>query len=135
MQGTQEMNQSPQDDKQGHIPSSPLPFRILARGNELFGLLDPAVDRIPKPLFRSQIILWATSVAAILALSFLRFATDAEFTFTSFVIIPIAFITWYEGRSSGLALTIFAIAAWVIADLLTNQHFSSKWVPYLNGAT
>lgn len=54
-----------------------------------------------------------------IALSYLRSTTDAEYTFASAVLLPIVAVTRLGGARGGLVLTAVAMLAWTVADLIT----------------
>lgn len=84
---------------------------------------------------RLRVTAWVFAVVSIVALGFLRTATDAEYVFASAAIIPVVVIAWIGGRKDGLILSLLAAVMWTSADLLAERQFSASWVPYVNGLT
>ena len=51
--------------------------------------------------------------------------TAAEIAFTLIYLLPIALVTWFRGRSYGLAMAVFCVAASAFIDLfIDRRHFS-----------
>lgn len=84
---------------------------------------------------RLRFATWFVSVVAIVALGYLRTATDAEFVFASVAIIPVVAVAWLGGRTDGFVLSLLAAVMWTSADLLADRQFSAGWIPYVNGLT
>lgn len=77
---------------------------------------------------------WTACISAIFLLGALRTASDADFTFGSLAILPVVVIAWIAGRKGGLLFSIFSVAIWVVADIISARQFSAQWIPWANAA-
>lgn len=81
---------------------------------------------------------WAFFLACfsiILLLGIIRVKTDSEYAFASLALLPIILVAWFGGKGYGVFLAFVASIMWLMADLTTNQQFSSLWVPWVNALT
>lgn len=78
---------------------------------------------------------WLVCVSTILLLGYLRTATDAEFTFASFAVVPVLVIAWIAGKGSGLFIAFLSAAMWWVGDIASEREFSAQWIPWANAIT
>jgi K+-sensing histidine kinase KdpD len=89
----------------------------------------PGCDRPPSRLRHLRLVEGA-SVAILLALGWLDYATGYEFGFFIFYFIPVSITTWYAGRWSGLAMALASALAWFLSDLLAHHPYSKGYFLY-----
>ncbi|MDD5306807.1 MAG: diguanylate cyclase [Deltaproteobacteria bacterium] len=93
------------------------------------------VDRIP-----SRIASWpapAVTLAGV-AIAALVGAVDylaaEELSFALFYLVPVALVSWFEGRWPGLLVAALSTAVWYLADQLTGHGSAHTLVPLWNVA-
>jgi len=67
----------------------------------------------------------------IVGLGILDYVTGPEITFGIFYVVPIALAAWVAGKRGGIFLSVFAGAAWLIADVMPG-HYSHPAIAYWN---
>lgn len=77
-------------------------------------------------------VAWSICVATIGLLGALRMATDAEFTFASFALLPVLAIAWVDRKGNALLVAFLAAAMWFAADIASEREFSAGWIPWAN---
>lgn len=55
-----------------------------------------------------------------------------EISFSIFYLLPILFVAWFKGRKNGIAISVFAAAIWLAADILWSPQFSHPAIVYWN---
>jgi diguanylate cyclase (GGDEF)-like protein len=75
-----------------------------------------------------------TGFTLIVGLGLLDFLTGYEFSFSLFYLLPISLVVWFAGRQLGLAASTASAVAWLLADILSGNHYSSP-VIYLWNTT
>jgi len=70
----------------------------------------------------------------ILGLGLLDFLTGYEFSFSLFYLLPISLVVWFAGRLLGVAASIASAVAWLLADILSGNHYSSPIIYFWNTA-
>lgn len=81
---------------------------------------------LKKLSFSSRVLLFSGSLAAILILGIIDYATGEELAFSIFYLFPVGIAAWYLGWEAGVALSILSALAWYVADAFT------QIVPYEN---
>lgn len=61
-------------------------------------------------------------------------ATGVELALSIFYYVPIAFVTWFAGRRSGVVTAVVAAIVWYGADVLAGATYSQAWIPYWNAS-
>jgi len=61
------------------------------------------------------------------------YATGPDLSPLIFYAVPVVVIVWFAGRAAAIALSIFAAAAWFLADYLTGRSYAHPAIPYWNG--
>jgi diguanylate cyclase (GGDEF)-like protein len=80
---------------------------------------------------------WVWTIAGLVlvaGLGYLDFATGPDLSPLPFYLAPIVVVTWYAGRSPGLAIACASAVAWLLSDALTHGDYAHWSIPYLNGA-
>lgn len=80
-------------------------------------------------------LLLLSSISLIVFLGIIRVETDTEFAFASLALLPVIVVAWFGGKKYGFFLAYIASMMWLMADLTTNQQFSSSWIPWVNALT
>ncbi|MDY6934806.1 MAG: GGDEF domain-containing protein [Spirochaetota bacterium] len=65
-------------------------------------------------------------------IGYIRYSLGVELAFSIFYLIPITMTTMVNGRISGIFMSIFSTASWLIADVMLLENFSGKYIPFLN---
>lgn len=60
----------------------------------------------------------------IVGLGLLDFLTGYEVSFSLFYLLPISLVVWFAGMRLGVAASIFSSTVWLIADVLSGNHYS-----------
>ncbi len=81
---------------------------------------------------KSLAVVTGASLALICVVSLLDYWTGYELSFSIFYLIPISLLAWYRGRKAGLAISVVAAAAWLVADALAGRVYSDPAIPYWN---
>ena len=68
------------------------------------------------------------SISITILLGILDFATGTELHFLVIYLLPIALVSWYANRRSGIYLAILCSLVWFLADALGGRSYSSPWV-------
>lgn len=83
-------------------------------------------EKVSRPL-----VLWIAFVlSAVLAVAYSLIG--APLAFTLFFILPIAMVAFSAGNNAGMAIAIFSMISWLLADLLVSRPHNPLWVPLLN---
>lgn len=69
----------------------------------------------------------------VILVGILHYIAGPELSSTVFYLVPIALVTWFTKRSSGLIISILSALMWLIADLTSGAIYSSSDIPYWNG--
>lgn len=93
--------------------------------------MDPTAT--PTPL--AKLLVWLIAVSVAAGLSFLRVATDAEFSFASAIILPVIAVAWFINKRQGIIYSLLAAIVWLSADIQTGREFTESWIPWVNGLT
>lgn len=80
-------------------------------------------------------IAWTVCASWILILGSVRVATDAEYAFATFSLIPVIVLAWADGARAGQVAAAAAAAVWTYPEIDSERQFSAAWVPWLNAAT
>lgn len=62
----------------------------------------------------------------------LDYLTGYELAFSIFYLIPISIVAWFVGKNAGITVSLVAMVAWLLADLLTGHTYSIPSIPYWN---
>ncbi|MBT9502898.1 MAG: GGDEF domain-containing protein [Burkholderiaceae bacterium] len=76
---------------------------------------------------------WLVGAGLLALLAALRAATNAEFAFASFALLPVIWVAWAAGRHHGLAIATLAAGTWVAGDIGSDQQQWSSWIVWANG--
>jgi diguanylate cyclase (GGDEF)-like protein len=88
-----------------------------------------AVGSAPK---RSKPLLAFAGIAIIATIGFVDYLTGYEASFSLFYLLPIALVTWSVGRITGVAASVLAAVAWMIADAEAGHIYSRPAILYWN---
>lgn len=75
------------------------------------------------------ILIAAASMAAVAALDFF---TGTEVSFSIFYLIPVAMLTWFCGKRSGLSGAAACTILWFVVDRLSGREYSHGLIPVWN---
>jgi diguanylate cyclase (GGDEF)-like protein len=81
---------------------------------------------------RREISWIAIGVVLVFSVGAIDLLTGSELSLSLFYLIPIAVVTWFSGRRSGLVISIFGAAVWLVADELDGQPYSHPGIRYWN---
>jgi K+-sensing histidine kinase KdpD len=86
------------------------------------------------PYFEKQNSRTITMIGIVLAcgLGAIDLATGYEISFSIFYLAPIALVTWWAGRRSGLAIAVLSALLWLAADVASGHVFTDPLVPLWN---
>jgi signal transduction histidine kinase len=82
----------------------------------------------------SRAPLIAALVLLVAFIGLLDYWTGTEITFSIFFLIPIALGAWFVGPRTSISLAVLSAAAWLLADLYGGFPYSSRTIPFWNGA-
>ena len=60
------------------------------------------------------------------------FITGDEIGFSVFYLLPIVMVTWYEGRASGIIISLVSATVWLFADIGWGKVYSHPLIPVWN---
>ena len=83
---------------------------------------------------RSSIFWIAAGLLGVLLVGAADYLTGRELAFSLFYLIPIMLVTWYVGRTWGLAFSLVSALVWLAADQLAGHPFSGPVIPFWNTA-
>jgi K+-sensing histidine kinase KdpD len=87
----------------------------LFKGHHLQWPPSPARDRIVE----------AVSIALLLLIGWLDYATGYEFGFFIFYFIPVAISAWFVGRRAGFFMAVASAIVWYLSDKYTHHPYSN----------
>jgi diguanylate cyclase (GGDEF)-like protein len=70
----------------------------------------------------------------IVGLGLLDFITGYEISFSLFYLLPISLVVWFAGKRFGIAASIVSAAVWLLADVLSGNHYSHAIIYFWNSA-
>ena len=82
---------------------------------------------------RSKAFTIITGLLLVIILGFVDYLTK-DISFLVFDLIPVFFVTWFAGRSSGFLLCFASTISWIIVDMFERGSFSFLLVHYWNTA-
>ena len=88
--------------------------------------LSDIFEGISKPLT----LLIAFTISIVLAVIYALIG--APLAFAIFFILPTAFVAFCAGNNAGVAMAIFNMIAWLLADLLKSRETIQLWIPLVN---
>ncbi len=62
------------------------------------------------------------------------YLTNYDICFSIFYLAPIALVTWYLDRNTGIAMSLLSALAWLVADLESGDYSNEMFVPYWNAS-
>ena len=65
-------------------------------------------------------------------LGYIDYLTGPDLSFIIFYLIPIALVTWFAGRSSGILISIVSAIIWIISDIMVKSSYPHFLIPYWN---
>lgn len=84
---------------------------------------------------RSRSFILLTAVVVIAVLAVIDFFTGSRISFSLFFTLPIAFVTWFVGRKTGLIFAIICAVIWQSVNILSGEVFTHPAIPVWNAAT
>ena len=60
------------------------------------------------------------------------YLTGSELSFSIFYLFPVAFISWYRGKNTGILFCLVAAITWLVVDNATGHKYSNKFIPVWN---
>lgn len=70
------------------------------------------------------------SIACLLLLGWIDYATGYEFGFFIFYFIPVSIAAWYGGRMPGVAMACASAVCWYLADRMTHHPYPRPLLLY-----
>lgn len=77
----------------------------------------------------------AIGILMVIGVGVLDSFTGKEIAFSAFYLVPVLFVTWFAGKKPGYIIAVLCTGAWVIADGVTGQVFSSFWIHVWNAVS
>lgn len=77
--------------------------------------------------------LLAAGLALVGLIGMVDYATGYEWSWSVFYLAPVALVTWFGGRRTGLLLAAASAATWVLADLAAGHPYSRNVIGLWNG--
>jgi len=74
----------------------------------------------------------AIASAFVLVVTVLDFVTEYRFGISRFYWIAVLFITWAQGRRTGLAMSVIVTILWITAEWMHHPLYRTSLIPYLN---
>ena len=62
----------------------------------------------------------------------LDYLTGYEAAFSLFYVIPVSYITWFSGETSGFVASLISASVWILADVASGHLYSSLFVMIWN---
>lgn len=72
------------------------------------------------------------SLALVIAIGVVDWATGTELSFSVFYVIPVALAVWFVGEYFGMVVSVLSVAVWVGGDLMAGARYSRPFVPVWN---
>src|SRR6266566_4175231 len=66
---------------------------------------------------RSPLLVIVIGVLTVILVGLIDLETGAEISLSIFYLVPIAFTTWFAGRTPGLLTAVLSAGVWLAADL------------------
>jgi len=82
--------------------------------------------RLPRP------VLLLAGTIVVIFIGFADYATGEEISISIFYLLPVAFTTWFAGRSTGIFFAALSAISWLAADLFGGHRYSHPAIPYWN---
>jgi diguanylate cyclase (GGDEF)-like protein len=92
----------------------------------------PMIDFLQR---QSKRCIVSTGVVLVVVLWVIDYVTGPDFSFVVFYLFPVFLVTWFAGRSAGIAISLMSGAAWFVADIITTPADIHPAIPYLNLVT
>lgn len=88
---------------------------------------------MPSYLEHASPTFWIAACLLLAALvAVLDYLTGAELSFSLFYLFPIALVTWFAGRGSGIALALLSAALWMGVESMDHSRYSNDAILYWN---
>ncbi|SRR5713226_776222 len=81
---------------------------------------------------RSKLLLAILSFILVLFLGVIDAATGYELSLAIFYLLPIALVSWFVNKQSGLWFSVLSAFVWLIADSVSGHPYSYPLIPYWN---
>jgi diguanylate cyclase (GGDEF)-like protein len=81
---------------------------------------------------RSNGFLTVLGVIGVLAIGIIDHLTGREISLAIFYLVPVAVVTWFVGRWTGVLMSCLSGISWMIADWTAGQIYSHPWIFYWN---
>ena len=81
---------------------------------------------------RSRFTIWLIGSVLVLLIGSIDYITGYEISFSVFYLVPVALMTWYDGKRGGILFSVFSMLAWLGAEFLSGAHYSLPAIPYWN---
>jgi signal transduction histidine kinase len=78
----------------------------------------------------SRRVITAAALAFVGVLGTVDSATGTQFSLAIFYLLPIAFATWYGGKTNGLFTASASAITWLVADFAASGGFSHPTIPF-----
>jgi diguanylate cyclase (GGDEF)-like protein len=83
---------------------------------------------------RSKTLLTVLGGGLVLAVGILDHLTGTEISIAVFYLVPVALVTWFAGRCSGLVMLALSAMTWLITDWTAGHVYSHPLIQYWNAA-
>jgi hypothetical protein len=76
---------------------------------------------------------WITALALLAVVTWVDYVTGCEISVFFLYILPLAWASWFLGRSGGLTLSVLVTLAHVGTDSMSGLHYSHEWILWERG--
>lgn len=80
----------------------------------------------------NQLTIFTIGTLLICFVATIDFITTYEISISIFYLIPIALITWYSGKTSGIIFSVISAVIWFAVEAGTGREYSDPKIPYWN---
>lgn len=81
---------------------------------------------------RSRLTIWVMGSALVVLIGAVDYLTGYEISFSVFYLLPVALMTWYDGKRGGILFSALSMLAWLGAEFLSGALYSLPAIPYWN---
>ena len=90
----------------------------------------PNLNQFLEKCSRIGIICIALTIVLVVGLA--DYFTGAEIFFSIFYLVAVALTAWFDGKRSGIGISMASVATWLAGDFAAGAHYTSTLVPVWN---
>jgi len=81
---------------------------------------------------KSRQFILSLGIALILFVGIIDYVTGTELSISIFYLLPIALVTWFVGRKSGVIMSLAGVVVWYSVDFVAGHVYSHPAISYWN---